>query len=76
MGARYWREEASKHWRPQGFIARHMDFVSDVKNSLCLQQRKMLGKELIILKHSCKCHGWTIIFTDGYLFSDVYAFHS
>ena len=33
----------------------------------------MLGKELITLKHSYKCHGWTLITTEGYSFSDVYA---
>lgn len=48
----------------------------NVKNSFCLEHRKMLGKELITLKHSYKCHGWTLIFTEGYSFSDVYAFHS
>jgi hypothetical protein len=29
MGARYWRKEASKCWRPSDFIVRHMDFVSE-----------------------------------------------
>lgn len=76
MGARDWREEASKHWRPQDFIVRHMDFVSECRDLFCLQHRKMLGKELIILKHSYKRHGETLIFTDGYSISDVCAFHS
>lgn len=72
MGARYWREEASKHWRPQDFIVGHMDFVSECQELIL--HRKMLGKELITLKHFYKCHRQTLIFTGGYSFSDVYAF--
>ena len=44
----------------------------NVKNSFCTG--KMLGKELITLKHFYKCHRQTLIFTDGHSFSDVYSF--
>lgn len=46
------------------------------KTHFAFKHRKMLGKELMTLKHSSKCHAWSLIFIDDHSFSDVCAFYS